>query len=119
MDLSTLNSVEEFQDLGWIIADGWQSGGVNSITKQVPIGRRENVGIAKGEGLTLKVPRTFSLLHTDTALTRVTYRTRQELSYLLRRRNTVPRRRTRRNFRGYRKIDVNTWNVHGHLHQPR
>ncbi|KAJ9110939.1 hypothetical protein QFC20_002705 [Naganishia adeliensis] len=57
VDLSTLNSIEELEDRGWIIADGWQSGGVNGITKQVPIGRRENVGIAKGEGLTLMVPR--------------------------------------------------------------
>lgn len=61
VDLSTLNSIEELEDRGWIVADGWQSGGVNGITKQVPIGRRENVGIAKGEGLTLMVPRKSSL----------------------------------------------------------
>jgi hypothetical protein len=63
IDFAALDDVEEIEERGWIIADGWQSGGENPITGQVPIGRRENVAIRKGEGLAMKVPRKYSLFY--------------------------------------------------------
>lgn len=57
VDFSTLNSVDEVRKLGWVVADGWQAGGVNDLTGQAPIGDLRNVYVVKGEGLALKVPR--------------------------------------------------------------
>lgn len=57
INFARLDTVEHVEDRGWVVADGWQAGGENPITGQVPIGRRENVVIQKGEGLALKVPR--------------------------------------------------------------
>jgi hypothetical protein len=59
-----LTSVQQIRDLGWIVADGWQAGAVNDLTGQVPIGSAANVAIVAGEGLALKVPRTYmSFVH--------------------------------------------------------
>ncbi|GHJ89021.1 hypothetical protein NliqN6_5423 [Naganishia liquefaciens] len=57
IDFASLNSVADVQKQGWIIADGWQTGGENPYTGQVPIGDPANLKIVKGEGLAMKVPR--------------------------------------------------------------
>lgn len=57
IDFASLNSVADAQRQGWIVADGWQVGGRNPYTGQVPIGHPANLQIVKGEGLAMKVPR--------------------------------------------------------------
>lgn len=57
IDFASLNSVADAQRQGWIVADGWQVGGRNPRTGQVPIGHPANLQIVKGEGLAMKVPR--------------------------------------------------------------
>jgi hypothetical protein len=57
INFDQLTTVQQIRDQGWVVADGWQAGAVNDLTGQVPIGSAANVGIVKGEGVALKVPR--------------------------------------------------------------
>jgi hypothetical protein len=55
-DFSAMSSINEALNAGWVVADGWQSGGANPYTGQVPIGSAKNVVITKGKGMVLTVP---------------------------------------------------------------
>ncbi|KAJ9105027.1 hypothetical protein QFC19_003658 [Naganishia cerealis] len=56
IDFSALTSMDKVYQAGWEISDGWQAGGTNFITGQVPWADDRNVELIKGEGLRLKVP---------------------------------------------------------------
>ncbi|KAJ9112086.1 hypothetical protein QFC22_006385 [Naganishia vaughanmartiniae] len=55
-DFAAMSSIDEALNAGWFAADGWQCGGANPYTGQVPIGSAKNVVITKGKGLVLTVP---------------------------------------------------------------
>ncbi|KAJ9105028.1 hypothetical protein QFC19_003659 [Naganishia cerealis] len=55
-----MSSITEVTNKGWVVADGWQCGGTNPKTGQVPIGSAKNVAMVKGKGLVLTVPRQSS-----------------------------------------------------------
>ncbi|KAJ9118467.1 hypothetical protein QFC24_006115 [Naganishia onofrii] len=57
IDFSTLTSMDKVYQAGWEISDGWQAGGTNFETGQVPWANEDNVELIRGEGLRLKVPK--------------------------------------------------------------
>jgi hypothetical protein len=56
IDFSTLTSMDKVYQAGWEISDGWQAGGTNFETGQVPWANEDNVELIRGEGLRLMVP---------------------------------------------------------------
>ncbi|KAJ9093055.1 hypothetical protein QFC21_006548 [Naganishia friedmannii] len=70
-DFSAMSSINEALAAGWVVADGWQCGGANPYTGQVPMGSAKNVVITKGKGLVLTVPsqsktaKTFSVAEVE------------------------------------------------------
>lgn len=57
IDFSTLTSLDKVYEAGWEISHGWQAGGKNEITGQIPMADEKNVELIRGSGLRLKVPR--------------------------------------------------------------
>lgn len=122
IDFSTLTSIDKVYEAGWEVSHGWQAGGKNEITGQIPMADEKNVELIKGQGLRLKVPRTFACIAYITSsagaycVTPSFRRPGQERENHLRRRNFVPRPPPRRCHRNDRPIDQYCWNLHGNVH---
>lgn len=125
INFDQLASMDAVFTAGWEVSHGWQAGGINELTGQIPMADEKNVDLVRGQGLRLRVPRTF---HVSSALLSLlprlpcsfaVPRARQERQNHLRRRDNLSRRSPRRSHRNHGKVDEYRWNLYGHVYDTR
>ncbi|KAI5449255.1 hypothetical protein NCC49_005171 [Naganishia albida] len=57
INFDQLASMDAVFTAGWEVSHGWQAGGINELTGQIPMADEKNVDLVRGQGLRLRVPR--------------------------------------------------------------